>query len=48
MQNINKNYPLLTDGERLYVVGRKLNIQKSAHEHVVVLTEEDKKKLLHE
>lgn len=48
MQNINKNYPLLTDGDKLYIVGRKLNIQKSSHERVVVMTEEEKKKQLHD
>lgn len=26
MQNINKNFPLLTDGEKIFIIGRKLNI----------------------
>ncbi|CAD8078334.1 unnamed protein product [Paramecium sonneborni] len=28
MQAINKNYPLITDGEKLFIIGRKLNITK--------------------
>ena len=29
MQAINKNFPLITDGEKLFIVGRKLNITKT-------------------
>lgn len=29
MQAINKNFPLITDGEKLFIIGRKLNITKA-------------------
>lgn len=29
MQNINKNYPLLTDGSHLYIIGKRLAIDKT-------------------
>jgi len=32
LQVINKNYPILTDGQKLYIIGRCLNVQKSEDE----------------
>lgn len=28
MQNINKNYPLLTDGDNLFIIGKRLAVDK--------------------
>ena len=28
MQNINKNYPLLTDGDNIYIIGKRLAVEK--------------------
>lgn len=32
-QNINKNYPFLTDGDHLYIIGKRLSVEKIESKH---------------